>query len=70
MDMMVKESLDECIRLSSHLLSLQDEDATRMRVYMRGEQQHRYQNIMYIEREKLEQLKSGLQSLQDAQSFL
>ena len=70
MDMMVKESLDECIRLSNHLLSLQDEDATRMRVHMRGEQQHRYQNIMYIEREKLEQLKSGLQSLQDAQSFL
>ena len=70
MDPIVYEHLDECIDLANRLLSLQEEDALRIHACLRGEQQERYQSLMHIEHEKLEQFKADLQSLQEAQSLL
>lgn len=70
MDPIVNNQLDDCIMLVNRLISLQDEDATRIRLCLQGEQQERYQGIMYIEQEKLEAFKNDLQSLQEAQSLL
>lgn len=70
MDLIVKEHLDDCIQLTNRLLSLQDEDALRITACLRGEQQESYRKLTNLEQEKLEQLKSGLHSLQDAQMYL
>ncbi len=70
MDPIVYEHLDECIELANRLISLQDEDSMRIRTCLQGEQQDRYQGILSIEQEKLENFKQNLQSLQEAQSLL
>lgn len=70
MDLIVNDQLEDCILLTNRLISLQDEDAMRIRTCLQGEQQERYQNIMHIEQEKLEKFKNDLQSLQEAQMLL
>ena len=70
MDPIVNNQLDECMVLINRLISLQDEDATRISVCLQGEQHDRYQHIMHIEQEKLEAFKHDLQSLQEAQTLL
>ena len=66
MDMVTAEMLDDCIYIVNRLLSLQDEDSVYIANGLQGDQLAMYQQMMHIEREKLQQLKNCLHALGDA----